>query len=178
MHPTDESGTPIDALLADAQILADYDLSQAPTAAERIARAAARNRPDLVVCHVTHPDRDERARQELDLICAQVLNIPQAAASLTSLSQPGDTPQVEPDGALDVAFMQEACNTSVDAHVLFQRSTNGGQSFLPHAVQVDKPGQFKDFIDKAKDDTLPPTAFRAPNTPSLAFDARTGSLTW
>jgi hypothetical protein len=88
------------------------------------------------------------------------------------------TPQVEPDGALDVAFMQEACNNSVDAHVLFQRSTDGGQSFLPHAVQVDKPGQYKDFIDPAKDDTLPPTAFRAPNTPSLAFDARTGSLTY
>ncbi len=88
------------------------------------------------------------------------------------------TPQVEPDGSLDVAFMQEACNTSVDAHVLFQRSTDGGQSFLPHAVQVDKPGQYKDFIDPAKDDTLPPTAFRAPNTPSLAFDARTGSLTF
>src|SRR2546430_3900443 len=30
----------------------------------------------------------------------------------------------------------------------------------------------------AKDDTLPPTAFRAPNTPSLAFDAGTGSLTF
>jgi hypothetical protein len=88
------------------------------------------------------------------------------------------TPQVEPNGALDVAFMQEACNTSVDAHVLFQRSTNGGQSFLPHAVQVDKPGQYRDFIDKAKDDVLPPTAFRAPNFPSLAFDARTGSLTY
>jgi hypothetical protein len=88
------------------------------------------------------------------------------------------TPQVEPDGALDVAFMQEACNNSIDAHVLFQRSANGGQSFLPHAIQVDKPGQYRDFIDKAKDDTLPPTAFRAPNTPSLAFDARTGSLTY
>ena len=78
----------------------------------------------------------------------------------------------------DVAFMQEACNTSVDAHVLFQRSTNGGQSFLPHAVQVDKPGQYRDFINAAKDDVLPPTNFRAPNTPSLAFDARTGSLTY
>lgn len=88
------------------------------------------------------------------------------------------TPQVEPNGALDVAFMQENCNNSVDPHILFQRSTDGGQSFLPNAVQVDKPGQYRDFLDAAKDDTLPPTHFRAPNTPSLAFDPRTGSLTF
>jgi hypothetical protein len=76
--------------------------------------------------------------------------------------------------------MQEACNTSVDAHVLFQRSANGGQSFLPHAVQVDKPGQYKDFIDNAKDDTLPPTAFRAPNTPGteLPGEASASNTRW
>jgi hypothetical protein len=88
------------------------------------------------------------------------------------------TPQVEKNGALDVAFMSEDCNDSFDPHVLFQRSTNGGQSFLPQAVQVDKPGQYMDFLDAAKDDTLPPTSFRAPNTPSLAYDPRTGSLTF
>jgi hypothetical protein len=88
------------------------------------------------------------------------------------------TPQVEKNGALDVAFMSEDCNDSFDPHVLFQRSTNGGQSFLPQAVQVDKPGQYMDFLDAAEDDTLPPTFFRAPNTPSLAYDPRTGSLTF
>jgi hypothetical protein len=88
------------------------------------------------------------------------------------------TPQVEKNGALDVAFMSEDCNDSFDPHVLFQRSTDGGQSFLPQAVQVDKPGQYMDFLDAAKDDTLPPTSFRAPNTPSLAYDPRTGSLTF
>jgi hypothetical protein len=88
------------------------------------------------------------------------------------------TPQVEKNGALDVAFMSEDCNDSFDPHVLFQRSTDGGQSFLPQAVQVDKPGQYMDFVDAAKDDTLPPTSFRAPNTPSLAYDPRTGSLTF
>ena len=51
-------------------------------------------------------------------------------------------------------------------------------AFLPQAVQVDKPGQYMDFLDAAKDDTLPPTSFRAPNTPSLAYDPRTGSLTF
>jgi hypothetical protein len=88
------------------------------------------------------------------------------------------TPQVERSGALDVAFMSEQCNNSFDDHILFQRSTNGGQSFLANSVQVDKPGQFADFLDAAKDDTLPPTQFRAPNTPSLAYNPVTGSLTF
>ena len=88
------------------------------------------------------------------------------------------TPQVERNGALDVAFMNENCNNSVDPHILFQRSTDGGQSFLPNAVQVDKPGQYMDFLDAAMDDTLPPTSFRAPNTPSLAYDPASGSLTF
>ena len=88
------------------------------------------------------------------------------------------TPQIEKNGALDVAFMSEDCNDSFDPHILFQRSTDGGQSFLPNAVQVDKPGQYMDFLDAAKDDTLPPTHFRAPNTPSLAYNPRTGSLTF
>jgi hypothetical protein len=88
------------------------------------------------------------------------------------------TPQVERNGALDVAFMSENCNNSFDPHILFQRSTDGGQSFLPNAVQVDKPGQYMDFLDAAKDDTLPPTSFRAPNTPSLAYDPVNGSLTF
>jgi hypothetical protein len=88
------------------------------------------------------------------------------------------TPQVESNGALDVAFMQEDCNDSFDPHVLFQRSADGGQSFLANAVQVDKPGQFMDFLDKARDDTLPPTHFRAPDTVSLAYNPRTGSLTF
>jgi hypothetical protein len=88
------------------------------------------------------------------------------------------TPQVERNGALDVAFMSEDCNDSVDPHVLFQRSADGGSSFLAHAVRVDKPGQYADFLDAAKDDTLPPTNFRAPNTPSLAYDPANGSLTF
>jgi hypothetical protein len=88
------------------------------------------------------------------------------------------TPQVERNGALDVAFMQEECNSSFDPHILFQRSADGGKSFLPNAVQVDKPGQYMDFLDAAKDDILPPTQFRAPNTPSLAYNPVTGSLTF
>jgi hypothetical protein len=85
-------------------------------------------------------------------------------------------PVVETDGTLDVGFVSENCNDSFDPHLLFQKSTNGGQTFLPSAVQIDKPGQYADFQDAANDDTLPPTNFRAPNTPSLAYSPTTGSL--
>jgi hypothetical protein len=85
-------------------------------------------------------------------------------------------PQVEKSGALDVGFLSEDCNDSFDPHLLFQKSTDGGNSFLAHAVRIDKAGQYKDFKDAAKDDTIPPTAFRAPNTPSLAYSPRTGTL--
>ena len=60
--------------------------------------------------------------------------------------------------------------------MLFQKSTDGGQTFLQRAVKIDKPGQYADFLDAAKDDTLPPTQFRAPNTTSLAYSPRTGTL--
>jgi hypothetical protein len=85
-------------------------------------------------------------------------------------------PVVEDDGTLDVGFVSENCNNSVDPHLLFQKSTDGGQTFLPSAVQIDKPGQYADFQDAGNDDTIPPTHFRAPNTPSLAYSPRTGTL--
>ena len=85
-------------------------------------------------------------------------------------------PVVENNGTLDVGFVSENCNDSVDPHLLFQRSTDGGQTFLPSAVQIDKPGQYADFEDGTGSDTLPPTNFRAPNTVSLAYSAKTGRL--
>jgi hypothetical protein len=85
-------------------------------------------------------------------------------------------PVVESNGTLDVGFVSENCNNSIDPHLLFQRSTDGGQTFLPNAVQIDKPGQYADFDDGTGSDTIPPTNFRAPNTPSLAYSPRTGKL--
>ena len=93
-------------------------------------------------------------------------------ASANQFSQP----VVEEDGTLDVGFVSENCNDSVDPHLLFQRSTDGGQTFLANAVQIDKPGQYADFDDGSGSDTIPPTHFRAPNTPSLAYSPRTGTL--
>src|SRR6478735_9037654 len=85
-------------------------------------------------------------------------------------------PVVERNGTLDVGFVSEDCNDSFDPHLLFQRSTDGGQTFLPNAVQIDKAGQYTDFDDGTGSDTIPPTHFRAPNTPSLAYSPRTGKL--
>jgi hypothetical protein len=85
-------------------------------------------------------------------------------------------PVVEKNGALDVGFVSEECNDSYDPHLLFQKSTDGGSTFLAQPVQIDKPGQYADFLDAARDDTLPPTNFRAPNTVSLAYSPRTGTL--
>jgi hypothetical protein len=85
-------------------------------------------------------------------------------------------PVVDKNGVLDVGFVSEECNASYDPHLLFQKSTDGGATFLPQPVQIDKPGQYADFLDDARDDTLPPTNFRAPNTVSLAYSPRTGTL--
>ncbi len=85
-------------------------------------------------------------------------------------------PKVEKNGALDISYVQEDCNTSIDFHLLFQKSTNGGRSFLPSPVVVEKPGQWADNPDTG--DALPPTAFRAPETESLAYSQATGTLTY
>jgi hypothetical protein len=85
-------------------------------------------------------------------------------------------PQVERDGTLDIGYALEECNTSLDHGFRFQKSTNGGSSFLAGPVHVDKPGQFVDNPDLG--DLLPPTFFRAPNTLSIDYNAKTGTLTY
>jgi hypothetical protein len=85
-------------------------------------------------------------------------------------------PQVERNGTLDIGYALEECNTSLDHGFRFQKSSNGGASFLAAPVQVDKPGQFVDNPDPG--DLLPPTVFRAPNTLSIDYSNRTGTLTY
>ena len=84
------------------------------------------------------------------------------------------TPLVDDRGALDVAFVQEDCNTSIDHALFFARSTTGGASF-GGVVRVDQPGWFAD--DPNANDNLPGKGHvRFPNTPSLAYDATRGRL--
>ena len=79
------------------------------------------------------------------------------------------TPVVDEHGGLNVAFVQEDCNTSIDHAFFFARSTDGGASFGP-VVRVDGPGWFAD--NPNANDNLPGKGgVRFPNTPSLAYDA-------
>lgn len=82
-------------------------------------------------------------------------------------------PVVDRTGALNIAYAIEDCNTAIDRGFFFTRSTDGGATWsMP--VQIDKPGQFAD--NPSAKDILPGKQFRAPISPSLAFDATTGSL--
>jgi len=82
-------------------------------------------------------------------------------------------PVVEKSGALDVAYVLEECNTSLDHGLRFKKSTNGGASFSS-AVSVNKRGQWADNPNAS--DLIPNTAFRTPNTVGLAYSAVTGTL--
>jgi hypothetical protein len=84
------------------------------------------------------------------------------------------TPLVDDRGALDVAFVQEDCNTSIDHALFFARSTTGGASF-GSVVRIDQPGWFAD--NPNANDNLPGKGHvRFPNTPSFAYDATRGRL--
>ena len=82
-------------------------------------------------------------------------------------------PVVEKSGALDIAYVLEECNTSLDHGLRFKKSMDGGASF-PTAVKVNKAGQWADNPDTS--DLIPNTAFRTPNTISLAYSPVTGTL--
>ncbi len=85
-------------------------------------------------------------------------------------------PKIESNGALDISFVQEDCNTSLDFHLLFQKSRDGGNTFLPTAVKVEQAGQWADNPDPG--DILAPTKFRAPETESLTYSRATGTLSY
>lgn len=84
-------------------------------------------------------------------------------------------PVVEKNGALDVPYVLEECNTGLDHGLRFKRSTDGGASF-GSAVRVDKPGQWADNPNTS--DLIPNTFFRTPNTISLAYSPTTGTLAY
>jgi hypothetical protein len=85
------------------------------------------------------------------------------------------TPVVDSQGGLDIAYASEDCNTALDPALYFRRSTNGGASFGP-AVQIDHPGEFADNPNDT--DHLPNKKFRAPLSPSLAYNAASNTLNY
>lgn len=82
-------------------------------------------------------------------------------------------PQVDTEGVVDVSYVLEECNTSIDYGLRYQKSFDGGRTFLPRPIHIDQPGEFVDNPNPA--DQLPPTVFRAPNTTAHAISPRTGT---
>ena len=116
------------------------DLHQVPPAADRVQRLL----PAPALVHRLDPHR-EPVLSTWSHTAIQPDN-PGGNGTGSSANQFPD-PVVQPNGTLDVGFVSENCNDSFDPHLLFQRSTDGGQTFLPSAVQIDKPGQYADFMD-------------------------------
>jgi hypothetical protein len=83
-------------------------------------------------------------------------------------------PVVEKNGTLDIAYALEDCNTGLDTHFHFQKSTNGGVSFMANPVQIDGAGEYVDNPDPG--DVLAPTSFRAPDSTSLSYNQARGTL--
>src|SRR5581483_2742397 len=85
-------------------------------------------------------------------------------------------PLVEPNGTVDVSYVIEECNTGLDHQLRFQKSTDGGASFRPQSIRIDKHGEFVDNPDP--NDLLPDKKFRVPLSPTLAYNSKTGTLAY
>jgi hypothetical protein len=90
-------------------------------------------------------------------------------------SDQGSQPVVDDQGGLDVSFMQEDCNSSLDRKILFKRSTDGGATFNG-VVQINRGGEWKDNPNKS--DLLPNKNARFPSSTSapLVFNPVTHAL--
>ena len=84
-------------------------------------------------------------------------------------------PVVEKNGALDVAYVLEECNTSLDHGLRMRRSTNGGASFGVGS-HVNNPGTWSD--NPSLSDGIPHSSFRTPNTIAMAYSPVTGTLAY
>ena len=84
--------------------------------------------------------------------------------------------RTEANGAVDVTYVFEDCNTGLDRHLAFNKSADGGASFMPNPVRIDKRGQFDD--NPNLDDHLGPTPFRAPLGPGFDISPATGTLAY
>jgi hypothetical protein len=84
--------------------------------------------------------------------------------------------RTEANGTVDVTYVFEDCNTGIDRHLAFNKSKNGGATFMSQPVRIDKRGQFEDNPDGH--DLLPPTKFRAPLSPGFEINQKTGNLAY
>jgi hypothetical protein len=105
-----------------------------------------------------------------------VPNDPSANGVGPSANQ-GAQPVVDNRGGVDVSYMTEECNTSLDHGIFMRRSKDGGASFSGPR-KINKPGQWQD--NPNLDDTLPPKNARWPASTSapLVFDPVDNSLNY
>ena len=87
----------------------------------------------------------------------------------------GAQPVVDDHGAINISYMTEECNSSIDHDIFMRRSTDGGTTFGA-ARKINKPGQWADNPDPG--DVLPPKLARWPASTSapLVFNPRDHSL--
>jgi hypothetical protein len=89
----------------------------------------------------------------------------------------GAQPVVDNQGGLDISYMTEECNTSLDHGIFMRRSTDGGNNFGP-ALRINKGGQWAD--NPNPDDLLPNKKARVPASTSapLVFNPVDNSLNY
>jgi hypothetical protein len=89
----------------------------------------------------------------------------------------GAQPVVDNQGGLDISYMTEECNTSLDHGIFMRRSTDGGANFGP-ANRINKAGQWAD--NPNPDDLLPNKRARVPASTSapLVFNPVDNSLNY
>jgi len=89
----------------------------------------------------------------------------------------GAQPVVDDRGGVNISYMSEDCNTSIDRAIYMRRSFSGGATFGV-AHRIDKPGQWKD--NPNPDDLLPQKNARWPASTSapLVFDPVDHSLNY
>ncbi|MFD5030783.1 hypothetical protein ACFWM0_10230 [Streptomyces sp. NPDC058405] len=144
MARTDEPA-PIDALLDDAEVLADtYDDYDTEAARRRVT---ARRTRDGAACpggaaavprH--HPSAHEQAAHDLNLAVALILNAPEAAAGLTRLV---DHDRIDPEGAVVFAALLHLTGHQDAAQFWWQFAAGGGNRtaafclFLAHQRRAE-----------------------------------------
>src|SRR5438445_92717 len=124
-------------------------------------------RPTRDICNGGDPSVAYSSRDHAFYLAQRCFfrQLPQSEVPLTN--------SVENGGTLDIGYILEECNTSLDHGLRFKQSTDGGASFGT-TVHVNKPGQWADNPNTS--DLIPNTAFRTPNTISLAYSGATGTL--
>jgi hypothetical protein len=183
VHLSDSPQSTIDVLLERAQALAIAPREGgATTARERVTRAHARRRavssaewytpaddyPKAIATHrgtapAHSPSEHEQARHELNLACALVLNLPQAAACMSRLV---NDRQLDPEGALVFACLLYLTRRDSPAQFWWQLAAGGESHTAAYCLYLHHRcyGEYRD----AEYWRRQAAALQGPNRPTVA----------